>query len=88
MDSKVISYDLMKPGQDYESLYALLKKYQGWAKITESCWFIKTTDSCVKVRNDLRTVLDGNDRIFVGTLSGEAAWANIICEDEYLKKTI
>ena len=47
---------------------------------------IRTDATCVQVRDKLMTVMDNNDRLFVGKLSGEAAWNNVICENEFLKE--
>jgi hypothetical protein len=88
MTSKIITYDLRKPGQDYEDLISAIKKYYQWAKITESSWLINTDDSCVMIRDNLNQYLDSNDRIFVGNLSGEAAWRNVICGSDGLKERL
>lgn len=88
MTSMIISYDLCAPGANYNSLHEKLKSYSSWAKITESTWFIKTSNSCVEVRNELKWVMDSSDRLFVGKLSGEAAWSNVICKNDYLKEKL
>lgn len=86
MSSKIIEYDLQKPGRDYDALYEAIKSYGTWAHVTESTWFIKTEDSCAQVRDKLKQVVDSNDRLFVATLTGEAAWHNVICDNDFLKK--
>ncbi len=88
MSSKIIEYDLRQPGRNYDALYNAIKNYGTWARITESTWFIKTTETCVQVRDKLSKQMDSNDRIFVGELSGAAAWKNTICEGEYLKNNL
>lgn len=88
MSSKIIEYDLCTPGKNYDELYKAIKSYGVWAHITESTWFVKTTESCVQVCNKLLTHMDSNDRLFVGELTGEAAWRNVLCQDEYLKKNL
>ena len=88
MTSMIIDYDLRQPGKDYAALYETIKGYGTWAHITESTWFIKTADSCVTVRNNLLTKMDDNDRLFVGELTGNAAWHNVICSDDFLKKNL
>lgn len=88
MSSKIIEYDLCTPGKNYDELYKAIKSYEVWAHITESTWFVKTTESCVQVRNKLLAHMDSNDRLFVGELTGEAAWRNVLCQDEYLKKNL
>ncbi|MHB8928856.1 MAG: hypothetical protein ACYC9Q_14640 [Bacillota bacterium] len=83
--AKIVCYDLLKPGQDYSSLIAELQKYPKWARVTESTWAISTNQGCVAVRDHLRQYMDANDRLFVGALAGEAAWAKVKCTDEMLK---
>lgn len=88
MTSMIIEYDLRSPGRNYDELYKAIKSYGVWAHITESTWFIKTSESCVQVRDKLLTHMDGNDRIFVAALTGVAAWSNVLCDSEYLKKNL
>ncbi len=88
MSSKIIEYDLRQPGRDYDALYEAIKSYGTWARITESTWFIKTDATCVQVRDKLLSVMDTNDRLFVGELGGVAAWHNTICDSEFLKKNL
>lgn len=88
MTSMIIEYDLRSPGRNYDELYKAIKSYGVWAHITESTWFIKTSESCVQVRDKLLAHMDGNDRIFVAALTGVAAWNNVLCDSEYLKKNL
>ena len=86
MKSYCISYDLCSPGKDYSALYDAIKAYGTWAKVTESFYIVKTSQSATSIRDNLRNCLDSNDRLFVGNLSGEAAWRNVICDNDWLKK--
>lgn len=86
--SKIITYDLCKSGKNYDDLYKYLKGFPGWARITESTWFISSEKSCVTIRDELCRVLDSDDRFFVAELTGVAAWHNVICESDYLKKNL
>lgn len=88
MTSMIIEYDLRSPGRNYDELYKAIKSYGVWAQITESTWFIKTSESCVQVRDKLLAHMDGNDRIFVAALTGVAAWSNVLCDSEYLKRNL
>lgn len=88
MSSKIIEYDLCSPGRNYNELYDAIKAYGIWAHITESTWFVKTPDSCVTVRDILSKHIDNNDRLFVAELTGEAAWRNVICENQFLKENL
>lgn len=50
MSIKIISYDLHKPGQNYDNLIDAIKSYNGYCKINESDWLISTADSCSNIR--------------------------------------
>lgn len=88
MSSKIIEYDLRQPGRDYDALYKAIQDYGTWAHVTESTWFIKTDETCARVRDKLLELMDGNDRLFVGELTGNAAWYNTICEGQFLKDNL
>jgi hypothetical protein len=36
-----ISYDLYNPGQGYEAVIEEIKSLGGWAKVHQSCWYVK-----------------------------------------------
>lgn len=74
MNTYVISYDLNSPGQNYADLYEAIKNLGTWWHCLDSTWLVKTSKSAVEARNALTPCLDGNDKILVATLSGEAAW--------------
>ena len=74
MNTYIISYDLHKPGQNYEELLKRIKSYPNWARLGGSAYVIQTENSHVQVRDYLNEVLDTNDKIFVGTVSAPAAW--------------
>lgn len=83
--SKIVTYDLRAPGRDYKSLISEIEKYDVWAKITESCYMIGTSETCVALRDKLKSHMDSNDRLFVGELTKNAAWFNVLCKNQYLK---
>ena len=85
-NSKIITYDLCKPGRNYDDLYDYLKSFSVWAHITESTWFVSSIKSCTTIRDEIRNIVDSNDRIFVAELTGVAAWLNIMCNYDYLKE--
>lgn len=84
----LISYDLRSPGRNYDSLYKAIKAYGTWAHITESFWAVKTSDTAVEVRDNLRNYIDANDRLFIIKSGVEAAWINAICRNEWLKENL
>lgn len=88
MTSMIVEYDLCSPGRNYDELYKAIKSYGVWARVTESTWFIKTNDTCVQVRDKLSAHMDANDRLFVAGLTGVAAWRNVLCDSEHLKKNL
>jgi len=87
MSTKIITYDLVSPGQDYDSLIAKIKSYNQRARVTESCWLIATYDSCEEIRDNLLSVMDSNDRLFVAELTGEAYWRNVIAGNTAVRAT-
>lgn len=87
-NSKIITYDLCNSGKNYDDLYDYLKSFPSWAHITESTWFISTSKSCVTIREEIDNIIDSDDRIFVAELTGVAAWRNVICNSDYLKKNL
>lgn len=89
MNTYLVSYDLMSPGQNYPRLIQQLQRYPNWAKVLESVWLIQTPDSAEQVRNVLRTVTDLNDKLFVIKASAPAAWYNLDPQiDKWLKSSL
>ncbi len=74
MSIKMISYDLHKPGQNYDNLIDAIKSYNGYCKINESDWLISTADSCSNIRDFLKKFIDTNDTLFVAELSSKPGW--------------
>jgi hypothetical protein len=61
-----ISYELKRPGQNYESLYTAIKQISGtWCHPMTSHWFIETTLSPTQVWNLLASHVDNNDQVLV-----------------------
>lgn len=61
----LISYDLNRPGQDYQDLIAAIKAYGNWAHVLKSTWLIRTTQTADQVSTDLRKHMDPNDNLLV-----------------------
>jgi hypothetical protein len=92
MKTLLIFYDLIKPetSSDYENLIERIKNYSAWAKPCESTWFISTEDSPSKVRDDLKTYIDSNDKIVVIDVTG-SYWATFGISQtitDWMKKNI
>jgi len=89
MKSYLITYDLMKQGQNYEELYKEIKAIGSWCHILESNWVIKTDLTAVQVRDRITPHIDKNDKVFVAHLSGEAAWIRLDTErSDWLKANL
>jgi hypothetical protein len=72
MKTYLISYDLGVPEthSDYISLFQHLKKlYSPWARPVKSVWIIKSKKTAGQIRDEIKTVLDTNDKLIVLELS-------------------
>lgn len=68
-----ISYDLKKPGQNYDSLYDAIRKLGVTWHGLESTWLVDTQLSTQQVAAMLRGHIDPNDYLLVVRASGPAA---------------
>ena len=69
-----ITYDLRKPGRNYENVYAYLKGFE-WCRPLESVWFVRTEKTAEQVRNDLLVRIDANDGLLCVNVTDDAmAW--------------
>ncbi len=70
----IVSYDLDRPGQDYTNLINLLN-HLGALHLQESVWIVESNLTATALGNNLLSVMDRNDEIFVAGISGStAAW--------------
>lgn len=75
MKNLIISYDLRKPGQNYEAVAKAIKSLGAWARLHGSVWYVRSSKSAVEARDVIARALDGNDSVFVVDAStNEAAW--------------
>ncbi len=89
MASYIITYDLNKTGQNYESLEKAIKAYGTWAKIATTTYIIVSSSNSESIRNNLKQYIDNNDELFVGRLNGEAAWSGLSDETgSWLKENL
>jgi len=84
MSKYMVTYDLRKPGQNYDNLIAAIKTYKN-AKVTESTWFIAADATASEVHKRLYAHMDSSDRLMVAGLSDAAAWQNCIASDDELQ---
>ncbi|MDO6632786.1 CRISPR-associated protein Cas2 [Bacillus thuringiensis] len=77
MNSCLITYDLIGPNRDYEKISKKIETYPNHSHILESVWIVKSDTSSKEIRDNLKTALDDNDKLFVSKLTGECAWRKI-----------
>lgn len=82
MVSLLVTYDLRQPGQDYQSVYDYLGGYTS-KPILESVWIIVTQKSAAQVRDDLKALVDTNDRLFVTHFS---SWAGLNASGDWINE--
>ena len=81
MDAVLITYDLKAPGKDYSKLHEKIKNFGPCWHCLESVWIVKTTKTVVTVRDELKSVIDENDLLFV-TSCNSWNWATAHLSDE------
>jgi hypothetical protein len=73
-----ISYDLFKPGQNYDGVIEQIKSLGGWAAVEKSLWYVKSTFTASEALAHVRTKADANDKLIVIDASNKnAAWYNL-----------
>jgi lysine/ornithine N-monooxygenase len=70
----MVSYDLLKRGQNYAGIIAKLRTYPAHWHVQESVWVIGSDQSAAQIRDELSSIIDDNDKLIVARLQGEAAW--------------
>lgn len=73
-----ISYDLYRPGQNYEQVAQSIKNLGAWAKIHQSFWYVKSTVGISDAGKRIWAVMDQNDKLIViDTTNNSAVWYNL-----------
>ena len=68
MSILLVTYDLDKPGQDYNGFHAVIKKH-AYTELSESSYAIQTNETPEQVYNQLSPHMDKNDHVYIITLS-------------------
>lgn len=76
----LVTYDLKKPGQNYGPVHEYLKTF-AYCKYLESVWLLDTTTSPTNIRDKLKSLVDGNDVVFVVQITKRWAAFNYGCGD-------
>ena len=87
MNKYLVSYDLDKPGQDYPRIITELERL-GARKVLYSEWILRTTQTAMQLCTHLSSFVDGNDKLLVVAITGEAAWTSLMVTDNSFKQSI
>lgn len=77
----LISYDLDRPGQNYERLTTRLKQL-GAVRVLMSQWALKSQYGAKALRDDILQYMDSNDRLLV-TQVGDWAYSNLMAGNSF-----
>lgn len=72
-----ISYDLNRPGQDYDDLYKAIKELGNWCHPLDSTWIVVSNLTAQQIRDRLQSVSDNTDGLLVVKASAPAAWGGL-----------
>ena len=73
-----ISYDLYKPGQEYEAVEAEIKKLGDAIKVHRTFWYVNSTKTAKEACDAVWKVMDSNDTIYVvDATNNSASWENL-----------
>lgn len=86
----LVSYDLNRPGQNYDDLYEAIKNASTgvWCKPLSSVYIIKSNLKAETIYNRLKPCLDSNDCILVIEVTKESCWYLNTKVSEYLYKML
>lgn len=73
MPALLITYDLNKPGQDYEGLSEEIKSFGAWWHYLDSTWIVDTNLSVSSAADRIRAKVDSSDHFLVLNITGDAS---------------
>jgi hypothetical protein len=76
-----VSYDLRKPGRNYQGLYDRLSDWKAF-RVLQSVWIINSGATADSIRDDLLKQMDAGDGLLVAELTGTTAWHNLDGQSE------
>ena len=83
----IVSYDVSGgDDRDYDVLISAIEACGTAAPIAQSTWAVVTDADAETIGNHLCKFLPDGSRLFVVKSSGEAAWRNVICTSQWLRK--
>jgi hypothetical protein len=79
----IVSYDLNRPGQDYQTLFSAIRSLGGAIKVQKSVWYVDTNYDEKQARDHLIRVMDRNDSLIVVNSTTDAiAWHGLAADVE------
>jgi len=61
----LITYDLNKPGQNYDELYEAIKSLGSWWHYLDSTWLVDTNLSTQKIFDRIHPKMDSSDYLLI-----------------------
>lgn len=74
MNTFIISFDLISPGQDYQAVYDYIERYNDWIKPLQTFYLVHTSKSAGDIRDEIKSITDSNDKTIVIKVN-TSSWA-------------
>jgi hypothetical protein len=72
MSALLISYDLNKPGQNYNELYEKIKELGTWWHYLDSTWIVVSSLTQSQAFDRLKPTLDDSDSVLIVNITGDS----------------
>lgn len=73
-----ISYDLYRPGQNYDDVVARIRSLGASVKVHLSFWYVNSKMTANQAADHVWAVMDQNDKLYVvDATNNDAAWYNL-----------
>lgn len=77
MNLFIVTYDLIKPGKDYQKLIDKLTAMNA-KRVLLSVWALKSASTAGALRDTLKDYIDSNDRLLVVQSADWASWRAMV----------
>ena len=76
MAKYLLTYDLIAPGRNYQTLWSELGRFSATRVLLSTWVFRRLNTTCVGLREHFKRFVDGNDRLLIIDISDEnwASW--------------
>lgn len=76
MSNYFISYDLYRPGQNYDAIGAAIQRLGAWAKVHLSLYYLSSNLTAQQVYDSVTAACDPNDKVIVISAQ-DAIWNSL-----------